>query len=197
MLSLSRPSIAAIEQFLARQRHAAFNYRQVGATRGQPPAGYDVDQSRRDIGRGAPAFSAAKAALARWAQLHTGWTELFPAAAPIATGTTVAVLSHVGGLWSLDPCRIIYVVDEPAAFGFGYGTLTGHAEMGEERFQVEFDQPDGTVWYGVKAFFRPRRLLARLGWLYLRRVVSQFRADSAGAMRRAVSDATQEPTKAV
>ena len=34
------------------------------------------------------------------------------------------------------PCRIVWVVDEPDAFGFGYGTLRGHPDEGEESFVV-------------------------------------------------------------
>ena len=47
------------------------------------------------------------------------------------------------GLWWLNACRIVYVVDEAGPvtkFGFAYGTLPGHAGTGEERFLVEWDR---------------------------------------------------------
>ena len=49
------------------------------------------------------------------------------------------------GLWWLNACRIVYVVDESgpiSKFGFAYGTLPGHVESGEERFLIEWDRGD-------------------------------------------------------
>ncbi len=69
-----------------------------------------------------------------------GWVETFPGSAAIAEGTTVAILVHLFGCWSLNAARIVYVIDQPlplARFGFAYGTLMNHAERGEERFMVE------------------------------------------------------------
>jgi uncharacterized protein (UPF0548 family) len=54
------------------------------------------------------------------------------------------------------PCEIVYVLDEPNRSGFGYGTLPGHFERGEEAFVVERDQQD-RVWFRVTAFSRPAR----------------------------------------
>jgi uncharacterized protein (UPF0548 family) len=58
--------------------------------------------------------------------------------------------------------RIVYVVDEPERFGFGYGTVEGHAERGEEAFIVEQDS-DGSVRLRLTIFSRPEHALARLG----------------------------------
>ena len=70
----------------------------------------------------------------------------------LAPGTTVAILVHAFGLWSLNACRIVYVMDDHEdagvrRFGFAYGTLAEHAESGEERFSVEWNRSDGAVWY--------------------------------------------------
>ena len=63
-------------------------------------------------------------------------------------------------LWPVDvPCRVVYVVDEPARKGFAYGTLPGHPARGEESFIVEH-RPDDSVWLTIRAFSRPS------GWLY-------------------------------
>jgi len=48
------------------------------------------------------------------------------------------------------------VIDEPNRAGFGYGTLHGHQESGEEAFLVERDA-QGRVWLRVTAFSRPVR----------------------------------------
>ena len=49
-----------------------------------------------------------------------------------------------------------------------YGTLPDHAGSGEERFLVEWDRQDGSVCYDILAFSRPRHLLARLGYPWVR-----------------------------
>ena len=53
------------------------------------------------------------------------------------------------------------MVDEPAAFGFAYGTVAGHPERGEESFVVRLC-PDGRVTFTVQAISRPGRVLV---WL--------------------------------
>jgi uncharacterized protein (UPF0548 family) len=85
----------------------------------------------------------------------------------------------------------VYVVDEPGPIrrcGFAYGTLPDHAESGEERFLIEWDQASGEVWYDILAFSRPHLLLARLGYPFVRRVQERFAKASAAAMRRAVGN---------
>jgi uncharacterized protein (UPF0548 family) len=52
------------------------------------------------------------------------------------------------------PVRVVYVVDEPLRKGFGYGTLPGHPERGEEAFIVEY-RDDDSVWLTIRAFSRP------------------------------------------
>lgn len=62
------------------------------------------------------------------------------------------------GLWWLNACRIVYVVDESgpiSRFGLAYGTLPGHVERGEERFMIEWNRGDNSVWYDILAFSRP------------------------------------------
>jgi uncharacterized protein (UPF0548 family) len=105
----------------------------------------------------------------------------------------VAVIARLFGLWWLNACRIVYVVDEEGAvqrFGFAYGTLPQHAESGEERFTVEWHEADDAVWYDILAFSRPQQLLARLGYPIARRLQKRFARDSAAAMRRAVGQGT-------
>lgn len=88
----------------------------------------------------------------------------------------------------MNACRIVYVVDERAErvrFGFGYGTLRGHAERGEESFIVEWDQRDDSVWYEIFAVSRPGPL-ARLGYFYARKLQRRFAQDSKAALQRAI-----------
>jgi uncharacterized protein (UPF0548 family) len=134
-------------------------------------------------------FTRAKAALGRWDQFRLTWLEAWPTETPIQTGEVVAVLAHKFGLWWLNACRIVYVVDEPGPirrFGFAYGTLPDHAGTGEERFLVEWDPASDEVWYDILAFSRPHQLLTRLGYPYMRRVQKRFGKASAAAMVSAV-----------
>jgi uncharacterized protein (UPF0548 family) len=143
MRSLSRPSRETIARFLDVQREQPFTYPDPGLTRnGEAPPGFAVDRYRREIGRGKDAFDAACAAVRRWEMFQLGWVEICWPDAPIVPGTTVGVLARVAGLWWLNACRIVYVLDEPRRFGFAYGTLPGHAESGEERFSIEWNQDD-------------------------------------------------------
>ena len=94
-----------------------------------------------------------------------GWVELFPSDAPIEVGTTVGILVRHFGFWSLNAARIVYLINEQDSlemFGFGYGTISGHAERGEERFTVEYHHSDDAVWYDLCAFSQPKHFLAKL-----------------------------------
>src|SRR5262249_13268581 len=130
---LRKPNADRIRAYVEALAAAPFTYAEVGATAGSMPAGYNVDHLRVQLGNGEAAFAAAKAALRRWEEFRTGWTELYWPETPVEKGRVIAVLAWVYGLWSLNACRIVYVVDEPACYGFAYGTLQGHAETGEER----------------------------------------------------------------
>jgi len=119
-----------------------------------------------------------------------GWVRLCWPDAPIAEGTTVAILVFHFGFWSLSAARIVYVLDEPPGrrFGFAYGTLSEHAEKGEERFSVEW-RGDGSVWYELLAFSRPNHLLVRVARPLSRRLQRRFARDSLQAML-AATDST-------
>jgi uncharacterized protein (UPF0548 family) len=189
MLFLRRPTAEAVQAFLASQARLDLTYSAVGATATSPPAGYVVDHTRMRLGAGEKVFAAAKAALERWQQFRLGWLEASPEDTPIQEGHVVAILARSIGLWWLNACRIVVVVDEDGPvkrFGFAYGTLPDHAGSGEERFLIEWDREDDSVWYDILAFSRPRHFLARLGYPCVRRVQKRFGRESAAAMCRAV-----------
>ncbi len=189
MLFLRRPKVEAIQAFLASQARLDLTYSAVGATATKPPAGYVVDHTRSKLGQGRKVFDAAKASLERWQQFRLGWLEACPEDTPIREGQVVAILARSIGLWWLNACRIVAVVDEGGPvrrFGFAYGTLPDHAGSGEERFLVEWDREDDSVWYDILAFSRPRHVLVRLGYPWVRRVQKRFGRESAAAMCRAV-----------
>ena len=172
-----------------RQRKVAFSYPEVGASRDQSPAGYDLDHNRILLGQGAVAFEAAKEAIRSWKMFPGGWALVEPANTPIEKGQVVVMLAHAFALWWLNPARIVYVLDETEPvrrFGFAYGTLPQHVEQGEERFSVEW-LADDTVWYDLRAFSRPRYWPVRIGYLIARRLQRRFVRESLASMQSAVA----------
>jgi len=189
MLSLRKPSADEVYEFLREQAKLYFTYAAVGATADKLPAGFVVDRTRIKLGVGESVFQAARAALQRWDQFRLGWLEAGPPETPIKTGEVVAILARAIGLWWLNGCRIVYVVDESgpvSKFGFAYGTLPDHAGIGEERFLIEWERTDNSVWYDILAFSRPNHCLARLGYPVVRCTQKRFGRESAAAMLRAV-----------
>ena len=194
MLLLTKPTRAQLDAAIASQRDRDFAYAEVGATRdGGRPAGYTIDHNRVALGHGAATYERARVALTRWTMFDFGWSTIHPARAPIVRGTTVAALFHHLGFWSINVSRIVYTLDDTgdetdgvSRFGFAYGTLPEHAEIGEERFSVQWDRRDDRVWYDLYAFSRPGHPLARLGAPLARMLQRRFVRDSKRAMTRAV-----------
>ena len=191
------PSRDRICAFIASQRDQAFSYAEQGATGESAPQGYTVDHHRIQLGWGSALFERAAEALRQWKMFDTGWIDICWPDTPIRVGSMVAVVARHYRFWSLNACRVVYVVDDRGAarrYGFAYGTLAEHGETGEERFTVELRREDETVWYDIYAFSRPTGL-ARLGYPFSRRLQKRFAHDSKNAMRRAV--ALNEPRGAV
>jgi uncharacterized protein (UPF0548 family) len=183
MFFIRRPADTQIRKFIASQRDQPFSYQEVGATRQGAPHGYNVDHNRIQLGSGEEVFERAKSAVREWKMFAMPWIQLCWPAAPIEPGSTVGVMVSHFGFWSLNAARIVYTIDdrdETQRYGFAYGTLTGHAEMGEERFSVEL-HPDATVWYDIYAFSRPRAL-ARFAYPLARGLQRRFARDSMDAM---------------
>jgi uncharacterized protein (UPF0548 family) len=182
-----RPSAATIDRFLVESRELPLSYGPVGIV--SPEAGrQDVRELTVTIGHGRNDFERARAALMAWKQFNIGWIETFPRDAPVAIGTIVAVLIRHFGFWSLNGSRIVYRVDggtDECRFGFAYGTLTNHAESGEELFEVFFDPETEAVRYRIRATSWPQAILARLGHPIVRALQARFRSHSAAAMERA------------
>lgn len=190
MFFLSKPSREAINKFISAQKDQPFSYAQVGASRERAPSAYAVDHHRVQLGRGVAVFAQAVKAVRQWKMFDMPWMNLCWPDAPIQTGATVAVLVSHLGFWSLNACRVVYVIEEGGTcerYGFAYGTLPQHGEIGEERFTVEFQSDDQSVWYDIYAFSRPGPL-ARLGYPYARNLQKRFATDSIGSMMKAIKE---------
>jgi uncharacterized protein (UPF0548 family) len=180
-----KPFDRQIRDFLAAQADQPFSYQPVGATRERAPQGFNVDRSQIQLGRGDEVFDRAKTAIREWRMFALPWIQLCWPNAPIEIGSAVAILVSHFGLWSLNAARIVYTIDDPQRYGFAYGTLPGHAEIGEERFSVEFRR-DETVWYEIYAFSRPHGL-ARCAYPLSRALQRRFARDSMRAMRSVIA----------
>jgi uncharacterized protein (UPF0548 family) len=178
-----------IERFLDRSRSLPLSYGPIGILRHAPDV-HGLDEQVVVIGHGEADFDRARIALAEWKQFDIGWVEAFPKQAAIETGTIVAVLIRHLGFWSLNGARVLYRVggnDSQAAFGFAYGTLTNHAESGEELFEVCIDPDTGDVLYRIRALSWPQSALAWIGQPIVHILQARFRRDSAAAMTRVAS----------
>ncbi len=188
MFSLQKPDRAAIDRFIREQSTLDFSYPHVGAAAGPAPAGFVLDDRTTWLGQGEGTFARASETLKRWRHFALGWVQACWPETPIERGQTVAILAHTWGLWSLNACRIIEVLDERNAegwtFGFVYGTLPGHVESGEERFVIRWNRADNRVSYTIRAFSRPNHVLARVGYPIVRRQQKRFAIDSSAAMVR-------------
>jgi uncharacterized protein (UPF0548 family) len=117
------------------------------------------------------------------------WIRLYWPTSPIEEGVDVAVLVRHSGFFSLNPARIVYVINEEGSilrYGFAYGTLAEHSESGEERFTVEWNLSEDKIWYDVLAFSRPNKTLAKLGYPLARMFQKRFAEASKMAMLESV-----------
>jgi uncharacterized protein (UPF0548 family) len=191
MFLARRPTRNVIDRFLRESQDLPLSYGPIGIVRTRT-AGQDLDELTVAIGRGRADFERARAALLAWKQFDIGWVRTFPRHAPVAVGTVVAVMIQHLGFWSLNGCRVLYSVgspDDAARFGFAYGTLTNHAESGEELFEVFIDPRTGEVVYRIRATSSPQATLARFGQPIVRALQRRFRDHSAAAMKRATRSA--------
>ncbi|MFI5906672.1 DUF1990 family protein [Dactylosporangium sp. NPDC051541] len=155
-------------------------YPEVGATREGPlPAGYQHVTRRVRLTAG---FAEAAEALAHWRPQHGAGLQVRTDAERVGLGVEFASGIGVGRLRLWVPCKIVWIVDRPSAFGFGFGTMPGHVEMGEEAFVVSVDEV-GDVWFDIRAFSRPAKWWVRLGGPAAKLVQARVTDRYAAAMR--------------
>lgn len=144
----------------ARLRAAPFTYPEVGATADSGlPTGYHHLDCARDLPAGA--FDEAAARLMSWKIHESAGLRVFASSVPVEPDAVVEMFLGPRWLGIRAACRVVYVINEPDRVGFGYGTLPGHAETGEESFVVE--RRGDTVRFVVRAFSNPATRLARIG----------------------------------
>jgi len=159
-IALGRRSPSALLGHLRTAERSALSYDHPGSTvRGEPPPSV---QEREHVVEVDGELSRAVAALRAWAPHRGIQGRIEPEGAPIEEGTTLLVVAPFGPVELVAPDRIVAVVDEPRRFGFAYGTLAGHAEVGEELFLAEVIGPH-RLRLTVRIHAGPATRLARIG----------------------------------
>jgi uncharacterized protein (UPF0548 family) len=170
------------------ERAGGLTYPEVGATRPgvDLPAGYRHVRRHLQIGRGVDPFRAAADTLASWGVQRGAGVKVRASADRVAVGVDVTVGIGVGPIRIWAPCRVVWVIDEPTRYGWGYGTLRGHPESGEEAWMVSIDAAE-RVWGEIRAFSRHATWYARLGAPVVRIVQDRVTDRYARAMERAAT----------
>ncbi len=189
MFFLRKPGTVALWRILEEEKDRPLTYAPVGGTRGEElPGGFPHHRHLIRLGAGRRVHEKAVSALMSWRMYDLDWTTLcWPHRLP-EENQTVGVLVRHSLLWSFNPCRVVYVLDESAPvrrFGFAIGTLPGHSETGEERFTVEMRE-DGSVWYRIVSFARAHHPVAGLAPWAVRHYQRRFGHESLRAIARAV-----------
>jgi uncharacterized protein (UPF0548 family) len=190
MFWLRKPDSKALERIRAHYQGATVSYTEVGCSAADAAAGYTVDTYRARLGSGRVVYQSARRAIADWRMLRLGWVQPCWPSAPVEPGALVGTLTRLFGLWTVNVCRIVQVIDDDgpvSRYGLAYGTLPGHAECGEERFMVEWQRDNDSVWYEIRAVSKPGRWLTWVGYPLTRRIQRRFGRDSLRSMVEAVS----------
>lgn len=190
MFKLSKPTDQDIAEYLEAHRQLQFTYPEQGMTRQDgPQVGYVRDHNRVHLGTGSSLYMESKVALRRWHQFELGWVRVRTNNVPLKPDETVCLQVHFALLWKLFACRIVYIVEEEDTsspikkFGFAYGTLPGHPESGEERFLIEWNSIDDSVWYDILAYSQPGNFAVALGYPFSRLMQKRFARESMASMK--------------
>jgi uncharacterized protein (UPF0548 family) len=164
---------------------APFTYPDVGATReGALPAGYAHGERAAVVGQGRAAFERAVAAVFAWRMQRGLGLRVRASGSPREPGTVVVLTAGLPRFGYDIPCRVVWSRTDGDVQGFGYGSLPGHPESGEESFLVTL-RPDGDVVFTTRVFSRPATPLARLGGPASRAVQAAALSRYVASIRRA------------
>jgi uncharacterized protein (UPF0548 family) len=149
------------DRLLDEMRQAELTYPEVGATNFGLPAGYKHGHHQRTVGAGWDDFAKATDGIRRWAS-HTAAGVKPYVNIPIEVGGTALFVARLAIVELRIACRIVSVIDEANRFGFSYGTLPCHPEIGEERFIVERNLETDSVEMRIDVFWKPGHWLSTL-----------------------------------
>jgi uncharacterized protein (UPF0548 family) len=175
MWFVRRPSADVLDALLLCAAKAPLSYPEAGMTRpgARVPARYGLEDHRADLPLD---FAAAREALATFATHRLPYMFLHPGGLRVREGLDVLVCARIGPMWTVNPCRVVYVEEAADRYAYAYGTLPGHSEHGEEMFAVE-RREGGRVVAETIARACPQDVLARLGRPVAHRVQRRVKVD--------------------
>lgn len=167
-----------------------FSYDMVGVTRraleaGSLAAGYRVERHVVELRFGVSTFKRAVCALRTWVPQRGASPSILPQDAVIRAGTSVLLLLRLGPVCVEAPCRIVYVDETDERFGFAYGTLVGHPEVGEALFEIAICSE--VVLFEMTVVSRPAGNIPRVGWPIVRLIQAQATHRYLSSMMRVVA----------
>jgi uncharacterized protein (UPF0548 family) len=115
--------------------------------------------------------------LKRWGHFQLGWAYVDSNTA-VEMGQPVCVLAKTLFLWMGSPLRISFVNESKNSFQFAHSCLQGHSLAGEERFSLEWDRDDDSVYYDIFTISRPANPISVLTYPLVRYYQQQFRTES-------------------
>ena len=175
-LSLRAPSDDVANRLLDLQRDADLTYADIGLT-------LDPTRRQREVVRDLPtSFDGTRQAMAAWRQYDLGWTRVAEPRPEVVEGNRVAVIARTFGLWTINTCRLVRVIEEPGRFAYAIGTLPCHSESGEELF--ELTEAGGGCRLRIASASGPNHPLVRLGWPAAEWVIRRFLREAPEALRR-------------
>jgi len=183
-INFSYPSQTQLDQFLNKLQQMPFSYTEIGQTQNETDSiltNYTIDYNFICLGKGDEVWKRANIALSQWKHFPPSFTKIYPHKTAIAKGNIVVVMIKILGLWWRNSAKIVYIINESNRFGFAYGTLTEHAEQGEEAFWISRDSTD-KITYHIKAFSKPRHWAAKLFYPITRKYQHKFAAESLQTM---------------
>ncbi len=193
IVRLGRVSAAGLDRLLGAGRTAAPTCSPVGDLLGADGPAPDL-VVERSVGSAPGAFAAAVDCLRSLGPQRSVAT-VWPTDVVAEQGATVLVALPFGPVTVVAVNRVVAVVDEPDRWGFAYGTLPGHPEVGEEAFVVE-RRADGEVVARVTATARvalPAGQLARPLLGLLQRRFAERYLEAVEAAVRAGAEAEERP----
>lgn len=193
-LRLTRPTPSEVQDTVRQMAEAPFTYPDTGATLAGMPEGWHHDVQSGVVGAGDEAWTTAREALTHWTHFDLDWVWPHDRDVPLEPGRSFAFTSWQLGMWSVNVCRVVAVVDEPEAddpevgarFGFAYGTVGAHALRGEELFLLERLR-SGEVRFTIRKFSLPSHALVRAVLPLARMVQRRFSRDAIARVAREVA----------
>ncbi len=128
-------------------------------------------------------FASGREALLSFGTHSLDYMFLHPPGARVELGRDVIVCARIAGVWTVNPCRIVYLEESEGLVRYGYGTLPGHSEHGEEMFSVERLGPN-RIRAETIAYSRSQDVIARIGWPIARYVQARVKRDYLRALAR-------------